>query len=195
MNVLGSLFGRNGLTTRAPHKVARIDQIEGPRGYSLRASVYLRHVAYLLIIACGSAVSHFCFSHVGKYMLGGKLMFALAALTFAAAAAGTVFYTNQRNEILEQARHYAFGMMVLPGTALALIMWGAQVLAGPSPDGHEDQFLHILFIGLPMVYFATVVIPPVLFIKMLAQMRTLHRARLDDEELMGIWTRQDGKQT
>ena len=68
-------------------------------------------------------------------------------------------------------------------------------LAGPSPDGHEDQFLHILFIGLPMVYFATVVIPPVLFIKMLAQMRTLHRARLDDEELMGIWTRQDGKQT
>lgn len=194
MELLKSLFGPRGLTSSAPHKVARVGSNEGPRGYSTRAAVYLRHVAYLLIVMAGSSISHYCFQAVGKYMLGGKLMFGLAGLVLASAAVGTMFYTNQRNEILEQTRHYVFGMMVLPGTALALIMWGAQVMAGPAPGGSEDQFLKVIFIGLPALYFATVVIPPVLFIKMLAQIRTLHRSRLDDQEMMQLWTRQDGRQ-
>lgn len=183
-----------GLLARGPHRASRMATVEGPRGISTRAAVFLRYIAYFLVIACCSAISHYCFEHVGKYLLGGKLMFGLSGLTVLAAALGTVFYVNQRNEIIEQTRHYVFGLMCLPGAVLALIMWGATKLAGPSPSGHEDQFLNVLFIGLPALYFCTVVIPPVLFIKMLAQIRTLHRSRLDDEEMMTLWTRQDGHQ-
>lgn len=194
MNTLRSLFGRHGLLTRAPAKPGRIQRVEGARGMSLRASVYLRYLAYVIVIVLASSVSNFCFTHIGKYTLGGVLMFGLATLTFVTAAAGTMFYTNQRNEILEQCRHYVFGMMVLPGTAIALIMYVAQLMAGTGQQAQNDQFLHIIFIGLPAVYFATVVLPPVLFVKMLAGIRNLHRSQLDDEEMVSLWTRQDGLQ-
>jgi hypothetical protein len=39
-----------------------------------------------------------------------------------------------------------------------------------------------------------VVIPPILFVKWLSGIRTLHRSRLDDAETMGLWTRQDHRQ-
>jgi len=189
-----SVLGRKGLMSPAPHKVSRIVTFEGPRGLSMRSSVYLRHVAYFLIIVLCSAVSDFCFRSVGQYAIGGKLMFAMCVLVMMVAAAGTAFYTNQREEIIEQARHYVFGLMLLPGTALALIMWAAQSMAGTSQEASSDQFMHIMMIGLPMVYFGSVILPPVLFVKMLTGMHNLHRSRLDDEELVAIWTRQDGHQ-
>lgn len=56
----------------------------------------------------------------------------------------------------------------------------------------DDQFLKVIFVGLPALYFVTVVIPPVLFVKTIAQIRTLHCSRLEDQEMMSMWTRQDG---
>jgi len=191
MDRVAELLGRGGLTARAPHRAGRIYVNEGPRGLSTRASVYLRHVAYWFLVIMCSAITHWCFHHVNKYLIGGEMMFALAMLTLAAAAVGTLFYTNQRNEILSQARHYTFGLMLLPGTVLALIIAGAQTLAGPAANASNDQFMAVLLTGLPMVYFATVVIPPILFIKMLAGIRHLHRSKLDDQEMMTLWTRQD----
>ena len=191
MNRITALMGRAGLTASAPHRAGRIYVNEGPRGLSTRAAVYLRHVAYLFVVFAASAITNWSFHRVNKYLIGGEMMFALAMLTLAAGAVGTLFYTNQRNEILSQSRHYTFGMMLLPGTVLSLIIAGAQTLAGPAATASNDQFMSVILTGLPMVYFATVVIPPILFIKMLAGIRHLHRSKLDDQEMMALWTRQD----
>lgn len=189
-----TIFGRKGLMAPAPHKVSPREFSEGPRGISLRASVYMRHAAYFLIVVACSSVSDYCFRQAGQYAIGGKLMFALCVLVFLTAAAGTIFYVNQREEIIEQCRHYVFGLMLLPGTSLALIMWAAQALAGGSAALAQDQFMNIIMIGLPMLYFGTVLIPPVLFVKQLTGIHNMHRSRLDDQEMVAIYARQDGHQ-
>jgi hypothetical protein len=190
---LKSVFGRQGLMSSTPHRVARIERNEGGRGYSTRAAVYLRHAAYFAIIVIGSAITHYAFAATGPHEIdGGLVMFFLTSLMLVIGAAATMFYTNHRNDILDQVRHYTFGLMVLPGTVIALIMWAVQGMVDSQVN--PDAFSRTISTGLIMVYGATLLIPPVIFVKLMAGIRTMHRSTLDDQEMMQLWTRQDGKQ-
>lgn len=193
MRTLRELLGRGGFLAPGPHRASRIRETEGPRGYSTRASVFARYAVYFATVVLCSAVSHACFAHADRWRAGGEWMFFSAMLMFVTGAAGTMFYTNQRNEIIEQVRHYVFGLSVFPGTAIAIVMWASQGLTS-SPTSSSDAFTALLGNAIPVVYFCTVILPPLVFVKAMAGIRTLHRSRLDDEEMVAVWTRQDGQQ-
>lgn len=192
--LMRTLTGRHGILTAGPHRAARIRDLEGPRGYSTRAAVYLRYAVYFVTIILGASVAHACFQNANTWKSGGEWMFFSAMLMLVTGAAAAVFYTNQRNEIIEQVRHYVFGLCVFPGTAIAIVMWASQGLTTTQVGEGADAFTMLLANAIPIVYFCTVILPPIVFVKAMAGMRTLHRSRLDDEEMVALWTRQDGKQ-
>lgn len=193
MRDLRQLFGRHGILTTNPQRASRIRELEGPRGYSTRTTVFLRYAVYFAVVLICSAVAHACFTHAARWTAGGEWMFFSAMLMFVTGAAGTVFYTNQRNEIIAQIRHYVFGLCVFPGTAIAIVMWAAQGLTTTAATG-TDAFTSLLGNAIPIVYFCTVILPPLVFVKAMAGLRSMHRSSRDDEELVRTWTRQDGKQ-
>lgn len=188
------LLGRRGLLAPAPHKgPSHIRTNEGPRGYSTRVAVYLRHAAYFLTLVLCSSLTHYAMQAAGPYSIdGGKVMFFMAALTLAVGALGTIFYANNRNEIIEQARHYVFGLMVLPATGVSLILWVVKGMI--TAQANPDAFSQTVDVGLLMVFGAALIMPPVIFMKMMAGIRTLHRSTTDDQEMMQLWSRQDGRQ-
>lgn len=174
--------------------VNRIRQFEGPRGYSTRAAVGFRYASYLLGVVVCSAISHWCFSSNPTWQMGGVAMFFSATLMFATAALGTIMWSNYRNEIIAQCRHFVFGIAVVPGTGLAIFMRAMQGLLD-SASANNDAFAQILSgPALPLVYFCTIAIPAAIFIKVVAGMRTLNRSHLDDEEMVAAYARQDGRQ-
>lgn len=191
---LGTALGRKGLMAPAPHRGTRVQANEGPRGYSTRAAVYLRHAAYLLVLILCSAITHYAMAAAGPYSIdGGQVMFFMATLTLAVAALGTMFYAGNRNEILEQARHYVFGLMVLPGTGIALILWVVKGLV--TAQANPDAFSQTVDLGLLMVFGAALIMPPVIFLKLMSGIRSLNRSTTDDQEMMQVWSRQDGRQS
>lgn len=176
-----------------PRGLHRIRQFEGPRGYSTRAAVYLRYVGYLLVIIMCSSFCQAAFAGEDRWRNGGKWMLFAACLTLATGAVGTWTTANLRNEIVTQTRHFLFGLTVWPGVGIAAIMWAARGLTSGA-DLNGDAFLSLISNALPIVYFCTVIIPPIVFIKTISGMRTLHRSHLDDEEMMRMYTRQDSMQ-
>lgn len=186
-------FSRHGLFARAPHRGARIQNSEGPRGYSTRAAVYLRHVAYFMVLILCSSITHFAMNAAGPYVLdGGKAMFFLATLTLAVGALATAGYANHRNELLEQIRMYVFGMMVLPGTGIALVLWMVHGLV--TSQANPDAFTRTLDTGLLMVFGAALIMPPIVFLRLVAGIRTMHRSTRDDQEMLQAYSRVDGVQ-
>lgn len=200
----GNVRGADPFADRAPRSgspvgaannlVSRIRQFEGRRGYSVRASVAIRYATYLVGVVICAAISHYMFSTNATWAMGGYAMLFSATLQFATAAVGTIMWSNYRNEIVAQCRHFVFGITVLPGTGLAIFMRGMQgLLAAPSAD--QDTFAQILSgPALPLMYFCTIAIPAAIFVKVVAGMRTLNRSHLDDEEMMAAYSRQDGRQ-
>lgn len=190
---LRAVFGREGLMAPAPHRGTRIETNEGMRGYSTRTAVYLRHAAYLLVLLLCSSITHWAMEKAGPYSIdGGQAMFFMTTLLLAVGAGATVFYTAQRNQILEETRHYVFGLMALPGTGIALVMWLVQdlVLAQANPDA----FSRTLDLGLLMAFGACLIMPPIVFIKVISGIRGLSKSTMDDQESMQVWSRQDGRQ-
>jgi hypothetical protein len=161
------------------------------RGYSTRVAVYFRYAAYFLAVVVCSAISHAAFQTTTTWQAGGKMMFFSAALMTVTAALGTVMFTNYRNEIIRQFRHFVFGIAVFPGTGIALFLWAINTMLD-SPTSNNDAFAAMLHNAVPIVYFCTVGIPALVFVKAVAGMRTINRSRLDDEETMRVYTRQDG---
>ena len=188
-----TFFSREGLFARAPHEASRIAMFEGPRGYSTRVAVYVRHVAYFLVVVLCSAVTHYAMNAAGPYSIdGGTVMFFMAGLTFAVGALATAGYANHRNEILAQVRMYVFGMMVLPGTGIALVLWLVTGLV--AQQANPDAFSRTVSLGLLMVFGAVLIMPPVVFLRLMAGIRTMHRTTRDDQEALQQWTRMDGQQ-
>ena len=165
--------------------------VEGLRGLSTRTAVRLRYVGYFLTIIIGSATTHWAMSTAGAWASGGWFMFGVSVLMAVTGAVGTWFYVNHRNEILEQFKHYLFGICLIPGSALAVINRLAQGVFD-SPTAQQDAFLSATASALPLLVFITVVIPAALFVKMIAGIRHIHRTRLDDQEAMNTYTRTDG---
>ena len=176
-------------TARPQQPANRIMQFEGLRGMSTRGAVYARYSAAFATVVVGSAAIHAMLSPT-RWSTAGQWMLLSAALMVLTAAAGTMVYTNQRNEIVEQARHFIFGLALFPGLGFAVLMRAsADFFSGPATQG--DAFASMLGNALPILYFITVLIPPLVFIKTIAGLRNLHRSNLDNEEYMRLYTRQD----
>lgn len=164
--------------------------VEGPRWLTTRATVWLRYLAYTLAVFGGCAVTEGLLSGVSTARNGGQWMLFSVGVLMVAAMFGLWRYPTHRNEIVEQARHYVFGIMVLPGTALAAVMWAAGQFFVDAAASSE-VFGTMLGTALPIVFFCTVVIPVLIYVKMVAGMRYMYRTREDDQETMSIYTRQD----
>lgn len=171
-------------------KAARLlREIEGPRGLATRGSVWLRHGFYAGVVLGCSALTQGLMGPLPGVGDGGYWMLYSVAVMFLTAAVGAAFYTNHRNEIIEQVKHFVFGIVLFPGTGLAVLMRAMSSVTNQAANP-GDFLSYTLADALPLVYFATIVIPCLIFIKAISGMRHLHRTRQDDQEALDIWTRQ-----
>lgn len=166
---------------------------EGPRGTSTRVSVWLKYAAYFLVVLLASSLTHAFLANAGTTQYGGGLMWFSAMLMFIAAAAGTVFFPNERVSIFAQMRHYVFGYCVFPGTVIAGIIWGLRDML-TSATASADTLTSLMSFAVPAVFITTMIIPPIIFIKALAGYYSLNRSSMDDAEMMSLYNRQDGLQ-
>lgn len=164
---------------------------EGLRGISVRLSVQLRYVSYWFTIVLAGALTHYCFKSVPEASSGGVWLMASCAFQLVTAALGTMFAAHRRDEILEQLRAYVFGYTVAPGVGVAVFMWVARNMVS---SGSEDMFIKTAVSALPWLYFIPVLVPAVIFLKMVSGFKTIDRIGLDDEEMLKIYTRNDGLQ-
>ena len=176
---------------RLASRRARRHRNEGLRGVSVRATVVLRYLSYWFIIVLAGAITHYCFKSVPEASSGGIWLMASCAFQLATAAAGSLFAAHRRDEIIEQLRAYVFGYTVVPGLGVAVFMWVARNMVS---SGSDDLFIRTAVSALPWIYFIPVLIPAVIFLRMVAGFRTIDKIGLDDEELLQIYTRNDGRQ-
>lgn len=179
---------------KAAKAVTRARTYEGLRGLSTRASLLLRQLgAFSVLMGC-VGVSHWAFSIRPDWKFGGVLMLFSAAFILAVAAVGTVLYAESRQQIIDQARHFTFGIVLLPGAALAIFMRIVAATLGPAAEG--DVFAAVLQgNGLALVYLSIVIIPAFVFAKyVFGGLRSVNRKALADEETVATYLRQDGRQ-
>lgn len=170
---------------------ARRRRNEGLRGVSLRTSVLLRYVSYWFVIVLSGAVAHFSFKSVPEATTGGVWLMASSAFQLVIAVLGTLFAAHRRAEILDQFRAFVFGYTIGPGLGVACFMWVARNMVS---SGSDDLFIRTSVAALPWLYFIPVLVPAVLFLRLVAGFRVLDKVRLDDEEILQIYTRNDGLQ-
>lgn len=161
---------------------------EGPRGTSIRWSVWLRYAGYFLAIVFCCALTQACFNQVAGAQSGGEWMLLSVGFQLAVAAVGSWAFANRRPEINQQVRSHIFGYTVLPGTGVAIFMWSARHL---SSNNGTDVFVNSLNSALPWIYFLPIILPAIIFLKSVAGMRVIHREQMDDEEIMKTFTRND----
>ena len=63
-----------------------------------------------------------------------------------------------------------------------------------APDSSGDVMLRTLNNFIPVIWGATLIIPLVIFIKLVSGVHTMHRSQLDDEEMVALMTRMDAHQ-
>jgi hypothetical protein len=172
--------------TDVAQRVSRIRQFEGHRGVSTRASVVLRHISYILTVFLCSAITQASTAGIKNAQGGGLFMLLACTVVIAIGAISTLFYVNLRNTIVQRVRHYVFGIIAFPGTVIALFLSAAQTWLS------KDALGSTLGAALPVLFLATVIIPAFVFAKEMMGIRSLHLSKLDDEEAVKLWTRQDG---
>lgn len=182
--------GRNRASS-INERVGRVMQFEGPRGKATRAAVWLRYVAFLLEIVILSAVTHALTEGIPRAGGAGKWMLFACAIVLTCGALATMRHPNERNKIVKEARHYILGIMVRPGTAIAVFIWGSK---GFFDNVEDDAFAGVLTNALPIVYFCTVFIPALVFIKMVFGLGQMNRSMEDNQKMVERYTRQDGYQ-
>lgn len=176
------------ITDRATRAASRLTQFEGLRGRSTRASLLFRYIAYVLTVIMGAGISQAATNGV-KYAEGGGIFMLISCTSVSVVGAvATLFYVNLRNEIIARVRHYMFGIILFPGTLLALFIYATASWWG------TDTFSTTVSTALPVLFLVTVVLPAFIFVKEIAGMRTIYRSTLDDEEAVALWSRQDGLQ-
>lgn len=180
---------RKAKAGRVKFPAGRLIQFEGLRGLSTLATVRLRYFSYFATIMVVTGSVHWMHSST-RWHTAGLWMLLSSALMVATAAAGTMIYTNQRNEIIEQMLNFVFGYAIFPGLGFAVLMRAADGFFGTA-GAQNDPFTFMLGGALPILYFITVLMPPLVFIKTIAGLRNLHRSNLDNEEYMRLYTRQD----
>lgn len=172
-------------------KVSMLYTVEGSRGYSLRTSIILKNIALFLSLIVCCVFSQAVLQNVQGARNGGRWMLVSAAIMLVTAVYGTMRYPHHRAELIRQARHFVFGIAVVPGTVLAIFMWATQDNFANQVD---DSFAMLLINALPILYFVTVLVPAAIFVKTVAGLGNLYRTKEDDQESVSRWTRQDGLQ-
>lgn len=178
------------ITEKATRKVSRIRQFEGLRGYSSRAALAVKYSNYFLCVLLCCGLTGYLTKGVRFASGGGTFMLFSCAVVTVTGAVATLFYVNLRNELVERVRHYLFGLILLPGTLLAMMLRAFQEWEWAN----EGSLGGTLRGALPIVFLSSVLLPAIIFVKEIVSVRTLHRNRLDDEESVQLWTRQDGLQ-
>jgi len=178
------------LAAKATKRVSRFRQFEGRRGYSSRATLVLRYLNYFLLIMLFCGLTGILTRGVRYASGGGTFMLFSCTIIAGSGALATLFYVNLRKDIVERVRHYIFGIILIPGTLLAGTLRALQQWEWVN-DGSLGKTLQA---ALPAIFLASVVLPAIVFVKELVGIRTLHRTKLDDEESVQLWTRQDGLQ-
>lgn len=163
---------------------------EGKRAVATRVSVMLRYTAYMFTIIVASSLTHAALTAAGTTSYGGGLMWFSAFLMTTIAAGACVLYPNHRNETIDQYRHYTFGLCVFPGTAIAGVIWALRNVV-TSPAAQDDTLASLLGFAVPAIFVCTVVIPPIIFVKLIAGYHTLHKSVATDTEMVSSVTRQD----
>lgn len=166
---------------------------EGPRWFSTRAGIWTKYFIYLVLTILSSLVTGALLDYAGTTRYGGLLLLFAITVMFVTAAIATAVYPTQRADILQQTRHYVFGLCMFPAVALAALL---AVLSGviTAPAAAGDTLASLLGFALPAVFIITVVLPPIVFVKAVAGYHTLSRSTQDDSELVAIMSRQDGLQ-
>lgn len=189
-SALGSGRVTDRVTTAVNRQVSRITQFEGRRGHSARAALTLKWITFYLFALLGCGITQLLTSDVTYAKHGGLFMLASITVVAVTGAVSTLFYVNLRTEIVEKVRHYVFAIIVVPGTLVAGIVRAIQQWEWI----HEGSLGTTLQIALPIVFLATVVLPMFIFVKEMLEIRTIYRSKLDDQEAVQLWTRQDGFQ-
>jgi hypothetical protein len=186
---------QGGIVARTTHVASRMRTIEGMRGYSTRASLLVRHAASFLGLMLCVAVCHWAFSSIPAWRFGGLVMLYSVTFIFLLAAIGTVVFAEARSDIQNQARHFVFGIIALPGTSMAIFM---RIINSElaAPSAQDDMFIAVLRgNALPLAYFTLVVIPAFVFAKyVFGGIRSANRSALTSEETIATYMRHDGWQ-
>lgn len=163
---------------------------EGLRGRATRLSIRVKYAVYVLAVVAGSGLTEWLTDGVRYASGGGRFMLASLTLIATTGAISTFFYVNMRAELIEKVRHYVFAVTMVPGILTAAAL-GAISEWQYANDGSLGVTLQM---ALPAVFLATVALPAIIFVKEMLGIRTLHRSKLDDQEAVQLWTRQDGLQ-
>ena len=176
---------------RVVKSASRIRQFEGWRGYSNRTLGAVRQLGAVLFLVACYLLAHWCFSDRYTLRFGGEMLIFSVAFIQVIAAIGTIIYAESRYQIIDQARHFTFGIVALPGAAVAVFMKIIDSSIGVS--GGDDIFTGMLLgNGLPLVYFSVVVIPAFVFAKYIfGGLRSVNRKALADEETIAAMMRHD----
>lgn len=171
-------------------KVGTIRQFEGLRGRSTRAALVVKYVNQFILIIIFAGITERLTKGVPYASGGGKFMLFSCTTVALVGAGATLFYVNLRSELLEKVRHYIFGIILVPGTLIAGLLY---VLPNWSSE-EGGQLGGLLNSVLPSIFIAAVVLPALVFVKEILGIRTLHRSTMDDQEAVALWSRQDGLQ-
>lgn len=171
-------------------KVGTVRQFEGLRGRSTRAALIVKYVNQFVLILIFAGVTERLTKGVPIASGGGKFMLFSCSTVALVGAGATLFYVNLRSELLEKVRHYIFGIILVPGTLIAGLLY---VLPNWS-SAEGGQLGGLLNSVLPSIFIAAVVLPALVFVKEILGIRTLHRSTMDDQEAVALWSRQDGLQ-
>ena len=162
--------------------------VEGPSWRLFDLAPWARALFHFCVVVACTGFVRAVFTDT-SWALASRLMLVSAAVMVITAVIGSWFFPDKRPELTEQLRHFLFQIMLLPSTAVAGILWLMRTF-GTNPDT-QDHFLGLLHNSLPIIFLFTVVIPAVIFVKMVASLPFLDRSRVDDEEAIRRWMRQD----
>lgn len=166
---------------------------EGPLGVTNRAGIWVKYTMYWIAIAACAVFSHGLLSAAGTTSYGGELLWFVGALMSVIAAVASILQPVNRDEILHAFRHYTFGLCVIPATTIAAIIWALRgVISTATTNG--DTMAGLLQFAIPTVFLCTLVIPPVVFVKLIAGFHTMNKSTMTDGELMAMVTRNDNLQ-
>jgi hypothetical protein len=182
-----------------PHaSVAAADRIRaalGARSVSYRTMLILRQVGGLFVLLGCVAVSSWSFSATPSWRYGGMMMLFSIAFMMLCMIAGSVMYSDSRQRIAAECRHFVYGIVAIPGAAIAVLL-RLMTTAWTGPEANADQFINLLRSnGLPLAYFATVLLPAVVFAKFVfGGIRAAQHNAMNDSEHMSVLLRHDGMQ-
>ncbi len=172
------------VSARVVNQASRIMRNEGPRGYSSRASIMVKYATYFLGIVFSVIGVKAAFAGVPGVSDGGKWLLLSVTAQMLIAALGTMFFSDRRHEIIHQVRAFVFGYTATPAVGIAIFARVAWEMSTSS----QDLFISTLVSALPWIWFLPVLLPVVIFGRLVAGMRAVHRLGRTGEELLDSLT-------